>query len=232
MRRPVRWLGVLIVLAALLVVGDQLARIAAQRALAAELQASQHLTDRPAVHIDGFPFLLQAARGRYAAGSVSLRGLPIGKIQTGPVDLQLRDVSLPAGQLLARKVRTVRAGSVTGTAALPYAELTKLAPGVQLAAAGDRLRISFPVTAPFVGQVEVTTTAALAVRGGRLTLQPGTLTAGGTSMPPELAAGALDRVAAALVPAQLPYGLQLTGVRVAADRLVLSLSGQNIALQR
>ena len=63
------------ILAVLLVGADIGSRILTQRVIARRIQASLHLSDRPSVSLDGFPFLLHFAEGSFPAASARGSGL-------------------------------------------------------------------------------------------------------------------------------------------------------------
>lgn len=74
-RRWRRWVIALAVLLAVLVGLDRIALVVAQDQLAGRIQSSQHLSQKPSVSIDGFPFLTQVAQRHFGHATVDIHGL-------------------------------------------------------------------------------------------------------------------------------------------------------------
>lgn len=117
-------LGVLVLLA-LLVVADRVAKTVVEHRLAAQIEQSQHLAARPDVTIHGFPFLTQVIGGRYRHVSLRARG-PITEqgVQVTDASVELHGVSVNAGQALRGTVSSLPVQSTTGSAFVSYAQLT------------------------------------------------------------------------------------------------------------
>jgi hypothetical protein len=73
--RRTKWLIALVVLLGLLVAADRIAVVVAQDQLASRIQTSQHLSQKPDVSIDGFPFLTQVASRDFPHVTVDIHGL-------------------------------------------------------------------------------------------------------------------------------------------------------------
>jgi len=98
--RPI--LITLLVLAAIGLGADFGARAIAEARLASSVQTSLGLPQRPDIELEGFPFLLQAARGRLEAASVELRdveakGLALESVTLSFEDLVFDGVALVSG---------------------------------------------------------------------------------------------------------------------------------------
>ena len=74
-RRRTKWLIALVVLLGLLVAADRIALAVAQDQLASRIQTSQHLSQKPDVSIDGFPFLTQVVSRDFPHATVDIHGL-------------------------------------------------------------------------------------------------------------------------------------------------------------
>lgn len=221
-----RWLIALVVLLALLVGADRLAEQVAEDRVAEQLRAT--LTGEPTVEIGGFPFLTQAARGRYSDIRVT------GELDapfTG-FDASLFGVEVSPGAALSGDVDSVPVGRADGTVVVPYTELAQRFPGgsVQVTAENDNLRVTGTVT--ILGQ-PLTASALERVtveQGRRVRTEVLDVTVEGL---PD-AGPVRDAVVAALrLDAQLPelpYALELTDVTVAPDGLRLSASATDVVV--
>ena len=67
----------------LLVAADRIGRVVAENKVAAKVQSSQHLANRPAVHIEGFPFLTQVIANHYRAVKLDSDHLTVGSRTSG-----------------------------------------------------------------------------------------------------------------------------------------------------
>ena len=110
------------ILAVLLVGADIGSRILTQRMVARRIQASLHLSNRPSVSLDGFPFLLHFAEGSFPAASARGSGLRDQSVSFKGIALTLRDIRFDPGSVLSGNDRTVRASSGTGTATMTETE--------------------------------------------------------------------------------------------------------------
>jgi hypothetical protein len=98
--RPI--LITLLVLAAIGAGADFGARALAEARLASSIQGSLGLQQRPDIELEGFPFLLQAARGRLEAASVELHdvvaeGMALERVTLSFEDLVFDGVALVSG---------------------------------------------------------------------------------------------------------------------------------------
>lgn len=134
------WLIFLAVLVVLLVAADRVAEAVAGRVAAAKVQQSQHLSHKPKVTFEGFPFLTQVIGNHYQAIQASGTDITVGD--------SAQQVTLTSFRSRLSGVRTidnfhgVTADQVTGTANLGYDQLSAVL-GVPLSyAAGGRLQTS------------------------------------------------------------------------------------------
>jgi hypothetical protein len=74
-RRWRRWVIALVVVLAVLVGLDRIGLVVAEDQLAGRIQSSQHLSQKPSVSIDGFPFLTQVAARHFGHASVDIHDL-------------------------------------------------------------------------------------------------------------------------------------------------------------
>lgn len=95
---------ILITLLVLAVVGigaDAGARAMAESRLASSVQSSLGLDQKPDIQLQGFPFLLQVARGRLEAISVEVEDVDVEGLPLERITLDLDDLSFDLGALLS-----------------------------------------------------------------------------------------------------------------------------------
>ncbi|MGP3973292.1 LmeA family phospholipid-binding protein [Streptomyces sp. 8N114] len=81
-------------LLAFLGIGDRWAALYAEGKAAEKVQDSLHLHARPEVHINGFPFLTQVARGRLDQVEVAIPDVPAGRVSVAQVSGTVDDVKI------------------------------------------------------------------------------------------------------------------------------------------
>jgi DUF2993 family protein len=163
----------LVIVGGALAVADRFAASYAERTISdrvARSVANQKATsDKPAVTVEGVPFLTQVAAGEYQQIKIKLANFagPAGNgktIKLPLLDVRANDVNAPLNTLRSGRGEIV-ANTVTGTGTIDYAQLTTLIgqPGLKLDAKDGKLVGSAPVQA--LGQTfNVSGTAALTVR--------------------------------------------------------------------
>lgn len=163
-RRPGRGLLVaLLVLVALLIAADRIGVLVAERAVASKVQSTQNLNSRPAVHIEGFPFLTQVIANHYRSVKLDADHLTVGA-RDKQVSLDTLDAKL-TGVRATGHFSGVTAEQVTATAQIGYPELSRLL-GVPLSyQPGGRVQTRKSVTV-FGQTVTGTVSAVVVVPGG------------------------------------------------------------------
>lgn len=129
-RRGRKWLIALIVLLLLLVGADRIGLLVAESMLADKIQSSQHLSQKPDVSIDGFPFLTQVAARDFPHATVDIHGLVANKVPISDLHADLQGVHVNSGFSAA----TV--DNLTATASLSYTDLAS-ALGSQISLGGQ-----------------------------------------------------------------------------------------------
>lgn len=220
--RPLRLL-VLVLLAVVLLVGlDRLAASLAARRLAANVQTSQRLSDRPDVTIRGFPFVTQVLRGSYGRVDLRSRG-PIGRdgIEVSSASAELRGVRVHAGQALRGTVEDVPVASGTGSALVTYPELNALlARYGGLVGSAVSIRGTTPGRARVDGPLGLTLDVAASVTDGRLVVVPDP--AGLAALPAPVRDVIARSVAAPIPLPAIPFNVRLASGRLEPEGLVLS----------
>jgi hypothetical protein len=234
MRRLAAMLVVVAVLLVAAAVGDSVARHRAERELAQRIRTSQHLVTSPDVTIEGTPFLTQAIAGRYQGARVVISDLVSAGLPVQRLDVRLRGIRVPLGDLLRQQVRDVPVDRVAGTAHVTFAALTGRVntagiPGLRLSDDGGRLRIATSVAVPRLGTIPIQVSARIGVQAGEPTLSDAKVLDAPVPVPAEVMRPLLAAIAGPLR-LRLPYGLRLTGVRVSATGVDVSAAATGVVL--
>lgn len=118
-RRGTKWLIALVVLLGLLVGADRVALLVAEDQLASRIQSSQHLSQKPGVSIDGFPFLTQVVSRDFPHATVDIHGLTANGLTISDLHADLRGVHVNSG------FNAATVDTLTATAELSYADIGK-----------------------------------------------------------------------------------------------------------
>jgi hypothetical protein len=225
-------LVLVVVLGALAVVADRVAVTVAERQVATRIQQQAHLSGAPGVDIAGFPFLTQAVAGRYTDVRISLTAADLAQPAGTRADVSLHGVRLPLSTVLSGSVQKVPVDRVDGSATLSYALLAgRIGGDTTLRQEGDGLRITR--TVELAGQrFPVTASGTVTLQGQDLVVDVQRATGAGVQVPGFL----IDQVNNLLrlryrIPA-LPFGLRVTGVRPAADGVVVTVAATDTVLSR
>lgn len=169
-----RILITLLVLAVVGVGADAGARAIAESRLASSVQGSLGLDRKPDIELQGFPFLLQVARGQLEAISVEVRDVDVEGLPLDSVTLELDDLSFNLGALLSGSgAAEARAGSAQ--AVITEDQLSRYLQDsgtpVLVKLPGPGIRVSTRIS---TGTQTTTATAEgpLTVEGGRLVFAP------------------------------------------------------------
>jgi hypothetical protein len=224
-------LVVVLLLLGLAVLADRVALGFAEDRVAEQVADQGGLAGVPEVEIRGFPFLTQAVGGRYDDVRISLTAEQLRQPEGTQADVVLRGVGVPLSSVLAGSVREVPVERIDGTATLSYALLSsQLGADTELAREGDRLRITR--TVEVLGQqLRLTATGAVSLDGNDLVVDVDEASGAGIEVPGFL----LDRAANLLdlryrLP-ELPFGLQLTGVRPADEGVDIRVEAADAVLR-
>lgn len=222
-----RSLGVLVVLVltvAAVLLGGELARGYAQHSAALRIQAALGLTRAPVVKIHDRWILAAAVRATLSHLTVTLddsRALLAGRpLQIAHAQLDLYDVRF-------RGTSPIRAGSVTGTATVPWSEVAA-ATGVPFSATSEgRLVTGFDVK--LLGRtVKVTVTVSPRVESGRLVFADPVFQTAGLPLPADIQLKLGDRLPPLALP--VPPGMAVTGGSASLSGLSLNFGGSDVDL--
>ena len=215
---------------------DRYAAHVAAGEIATAVQTDAKLARKPHVTIKGFPFLTQVANGKYkhidvTATDVFQQGEPQGSV----LKLDFAGVRIPISKALHGDVKTVPVREVTGTVAVPFADLLAAADirGLTIISAtpgSNQIKVSEIVAA---GPTSVTAlvTAGVTVRGGSLVLSALDVTqANGKPVPAAVRQEVLAQAVLSVKLPGLPTGVQMTGVSVTAVGLLVTLHANALVL--
>ncbi|HUR14060.1 MAG TPA: DUF2993 domain-containing protein [Mycobacteriales bacterium] len=211
----------LLVLAVLLVAADRVTVRFAERTVAEQAQTSAELGARPGVTIHGFPFFTQAVRGRYARIDVSAEDLDRGGVRVSRLDATLRGVQVPLSEAMSGSVSSIAVESLDAKAVVTFADLAHRSRvvGLTIEPEGEDVRLTGRVRV--LGQtVSASALSRVSLRGGRIAVTARSVRVLGQTSPAlvNALAGVLDL----LVPVgRLPYDLELTGLSVTAQGVLL-----------
>ncbi len=229
-----------LVVGVLLVVGDRVALGLAEDRLAADMQASQRLAQRPDVQIAGVPFLTQAVRGEYDDVRVEATDVDLGEgLRAESLRAVVTGAQVPLGDVVGGAVTRVPALRVEARALLAFDDLedrlsTGAAPALELSAAPDgAVRVETQVRA--LGRdLALRTDSRVTVEGQGLAVSAGRVDVegpGGSVAESLLNAATRGRLDFTLPLAQRPFGLALREVEVTEPGLVAVAGGEDVVLQ-
>jgi LmeA-like phospholipid-binding len=228
-----RALIILAVLVLLLVIADRVAAAVANRAVADQIRSELALQQKPDVSIHGFPFLLQALRGRYSDVHVKIADVDAGALKNLDVDARLRGVRAPLSGLIGRDLQSIPVDNVTGTLAVSYDDLARASgiPGMTIRAEGNELRVSG--TVQVLGRsVPASARGRIEVRNDDLIITADHAEVAGVELPPSALAAAARLLTFRVSPRNLPLALRITSVKVGSDALAVSARAQDVVLRR
>ncbi|MQA94665.1 MAG: DUF2993 domain-containing protein [Streptosporangiales bacterium] len=215
----------LVVLLALVIVGDWGLKQAAEREIAKRVAAKVRLTEPPEVTIDGYPFLTQMLSGRYESIHLVSGQISRGEVRVKSLDVRLNGVTAPLEKLLANSGDSITATSATATALVPYGEVQRRVPeGLTVAPAGEFLQLSGEFS---VAGVKVPVKSKLKLKVTRR---------GIVAVPKEVQVGRFpasavrNRLGFTVPLRELPMKLKVTGVKVTPGGLQVNARGTQVAL--
>jgi len=210
-------LGLLALLAALFVIADHIAKTYAENAIASKLQSSSGLSTKPSVAIEGFPFLTQVAARDIRAIDLSASDIQTGKLDISSVKARATGVHLNSS------LNNATIDQITGTALISFDALANATGAQGLTITAD------PAGGPNAVKVSVgplTATAQITQTGSsQITVRMESLNGIAASILGSLRSYTIQ------VP-ELPAGLQVRGVSVTDQGIVVDVSAQNTSLSQ
>ncbi|TSD96559.1 DUF2993 domain-containing protein [Skermania sp. ID1734] len=244
----------LVCLVGLVVVVDFAAAAYSEYRVSRILREGGDLSADPEVTIHGFPFLSQAAEGKYR--NVEIRARAVRSDIKGEITVEatLNGVSIPAGDLVDGRIHSVPVDHVSGRMEIDATELGQMfgIPDLQISAApadksdgtggsgGSGMTTTGGVvltgTVPVAGvPTKVSVQADLLLDGSQIRVFASDFYTGSQAQPvavttgPDRATvlGMFDRM---IDPKQLPFGLVPTKVSAEGSQIVIEGSGDNVRI--
>ncbi len=218
------------------------------------LRVGGDLSSDPEVTIHGFPFLTQAADGKYGNVEIRARGVRADLIGETIIEATLNGVRMPTSDLIDGKVNRVPVDHVDGRMRIDATELGQLlgVPDLQVSAppadksdgtggsGGSGMTTTGAVvltgTVPIRGvNVKVSVQAELLLEGNQVRIAASDFYTGPGSQPdltvtdPDrpLVLGQFNRV---IDTRQLPFGVLPTKVSAAGSQIVIEGAGDNVTI--
>lgn len=241
-----RLLVTLAVLVVLAMGADYGSAAYAEYRVSRELRAELELGSDPEVLVNGFPFLTQAASGRYASVDVRAAGVPVTGFGNVTVEATLRGVDVPTSEILAGSTPRVVADSVDARVRIGATDLGRYldVPDLQVsvppradepAAGAPQTGIELTGTIG-VGAAEqvITVQADLSLQDGLVVITATNLVVGEPGAPTSAADTLLQRMlnqlSARIDPAELPFALVPTDVRAEGSDIVVEGRGTDVVV--
>ena len=219
-RRGRGWIALLItlvVLVVLFVVGDQIARTYAQNSIAARLESSSRLSTKPSVTIQGFPFLTQVA-----AHDIRTIDISASNVQTDKLDISSIK-AIATGVHPSSSFNSATIDNISGTALITFASLVNAAGAQGVTVTAD------PAAGPNSATVSagpLSATAQIVQTGpNKLTIKMESLNGIAGAL-----IGSLPNYTITVPP--LPAGLQVRGVSVTDQGIVVAVSAHDTTLSQ
>jgi hypothetical protein len=232
------WITViaLIALVGLVIAADRITAALAESAVAKRIDQQSPFVDsnsKAHVSIHGFPFLTQALAGRYDDIQVTGNGLTIDKVNNVSLDAHMHGVHVPLSNAINRDVKSLPIDHINATATVPFAEAARLTgiDGLQLSDNNGALHVSLGVSVPTMGDVVASADADVHLNGNRLTYQVGQIKLNGAAIPAALSSPVQQQMNGALTLPQLPYHLQVTGVRATPAGIEATARADHIVVE-
>ncbi|WP_405484200.1 DUF2993 domain-containing protein [Nocardia sp. NBC_00511] len=221
-------LTLIVVLAIALVAGDRIAVVLVQNEIGRRIASEYQLSARPAVDINGFPFLTQAVDGTYGDIDIRVGDWTDKQITVHNLDVTLDKVSAPLGDIANNRTENLVAATATATALVPYTTVQPYAPaGVESISNGQN---GLDVTGTFtVGGIPIPATVVVTVAptddGIQITPVSVQAAAGGPMIPLALLR---DTLTFTVPLQQLPVGAKLTSIQPTPAGLQVTAVAHNV----
>jgi len=221
-------LGVLADRVTVAVAEERLAAVASDEARKAELSPSSVEVD-----VQGFPFLTQAAQGRFDGGTIVLRDVSTQTVRMRRVELDLAGVTMPRDAVFSGEPRDVRAATVRGRVFLANSEVARVLglESFDVTEENGALRATMGVPVRNVGTIPVSGIVRPQLSGKRFSLVVESLRAGDVDVP----VAVIDRLSTSLragFDLPLPFPVRLDDVRTEDGALVVVASAREVTLVR
>jgi hypothetical protein len=228
--RGTKWLIALVVVLGLLVAADRITLSVAESQLAGKIQSSQHLSQKPAVSIAGFPFLTQVISRDFPNATVDIHGLTAnGGLVISDLHADLHGVHVNTG------FNSATVDTLDATAQMSYADISK-ALASKLTVAGAQVGT---ITLSDVGNGQLN--AAYEVLGVKVGATIDVTLSGGVNTLEFKSVDIKTPVAAVFTPPNfdvsydlgaLPFGMKLTRLAFTPSAVDVSATGTDVSLSQ
>lgn len=116
----------LVIVIGLLVVADFGAAAVAEYQVAKQTRSQLKLPEDPAVRINGFPFLAQAAAGDYRDIQLSAQSVPVGQLKEVGVEANLRHARVSTADVISGKAKNINVDEVAGRIRLKSSDVGRM----------------------------------------------------------------------------------------------------------
>ncbi len=226
-------LGIVVAMLGALWVLDLVARTGAQGLLARNIQAETGVEATPRVEINGAFFLPQVLSGRYDSVQIGLVDLNGGPLRVASLNAELRGVRLPFHDVLVGNATYVVIDNASEQALITFDDLnaflesTDRAVRVEPGADGN---VRLTATVELLGrEISVSADAEISAADGAVAIRPTRLN---TETDLDASSEALlGRRLTVIVPMDpLPFGQQVTDIRIVDSGFVVNASGSNVVV--
>lgn len=234
-----RLLITLVIIAALVALGDRVANALAERRIATEVANTAadngaYSDQRPDVTIHGWPFLTQAWSGDFEQIDITLQDVGSNGLTFPSLDLVAHDVDADWRELSDGGDAVARTVDVTGSVSVDSIET------LMAEETGFDLEINEDGTASLVGsrevmgmEVDVEATGEFAFNGNTLTFTPDTIESLTENLPPQaqpLIEQLVNEFSSTVELPTLPYEIQLSEIAFEGDVVTVSGSAEDVVL--
>jgi hypothetical protein len=205
-----------VVLAALFVIADRVAVRIADNKFASQVQSQGHLSNKPSVDIQGFPFLTQLAAREFNEVHISAPSE-----QAGPVEIKNLQATMHHMKLI-NGFSGAHVGSLDGTGLITFASLAKAAgvPGLKITAmSGNEAKVTVDLDIVSASGV------ARVTKVGDNKLNIAIVNAGGIPLD---ALGGLNNMTITIP--GVPVGLKLARISMTPQGILIHITGKNVTL--
>ncbi len=210
---------------------DRLAASTADGVVADQVQQSQHLAERPEVHIGGFPFLTQVFNGVYPNVGVQVYNLHTDKLTVDQVDVTLHGVHLPLSDVVARKTDQIRVDSAAGVVRVSYDSLDSAVSGARFSD-GPGSRLDVAATISYAGQhVPAHGVADVTIQHNQIVVVSKDITVAGRPVPAAAQAAAASQLSYTVSMPKLPFPIHLTDVTTDPEGIVITATARAFLLR-
>jgi hypothetical protein len=233
-----------VIVGGLLVAGDRVAAYAAERTVAREAKqelAAQQISaaQDPIVHVSGFPFLTQVARGRYEKITIDVVKPSAQGVTLDDLFVVATGVNASTDALL-NGTGQITADNVTGTARLDWESATKLidlsqygGTGATVSALPDgQVQIKAPVTVGTVSSTLIATgTIEIADDAAKVHVNKVSVAGGGIPAVVQQVLGAITQQLSFTVKIPpLPYHLKVRSVQARPEGVTITAAATGVPI--